>query len=535
MNARQTQNGGEIDDIELITREEFQKQQADHIEKEIFNDAGNAQKTAGLIQQFVHSYEQHKNQVPLEQWLTEEFRKYPRIWSDSFELENAAKEIIVSVQRANRAKESLYQHLDQGKSKESWLAKRIEEGATAAGVSAVGLYAERMDQELMAANVKSYDAIFNKKPDLLGDWEVSNSQYMHGFIAEVDVANHFNINASASHSGVIAEVLGSTSLNSADLAIRDAAGNVLQNVQVKSYADIEQAITNIRSHGYQDQTTLLVHEEQVERLQREFPNLKVTSRLEADGVSADMRSYAEYKQRQYDAQMREETRMYEWNDINRINITKGIGKQALIGAGIVAAFQGVRILGRRIWNSVAGKDNLPVSEDLKEFFTSSIKAAKHVGVQVAVSGAVVVAVKNGWMGKVLRGTPVGQIANAVYIGMENVKILYKLAKGEVTAAEALDAMGNVTTSILGGLVGAGIGMAKGAAFGALLGPVGAVLGGFVGSIVGGMAGSTIAEAVYAGGKVIVKTAAKVVKAVWGGVKDTVKAIGRVLNPLSWFA
>ncbi len=535
MSQKQKDIQSEIVDFEVITQEEYQNQQADRVAKVVFDGEENAEKTGNLITQFVASYEQHKHEMPLNEWLTAEFRKHPTIWQDEAEIESTSREVIASVQDANTAKESLYAHLDKGKSRESWIAKKIEDGAAVAGVTQVGFYAKNLDQALSDANLNAFNAIFNKKEDVFGDWEASANPHMHGFIAEVDVANQFNLNATASQSGVSAEVLGVTSLNSADLVIHDAAGQVLQHVQVKSYADVNQAVNNIRSHGYQSGTTLLVHENQVERLQREFPNLNVTSKLEAGGVSSDMPSYEKLKELQRDAQTREESRQYKWNDVNRINIAKGIGKQALLGAGIAAGMQGTRILSRRIWNKMTGKKNPPVSEDLKEFFESSVKSAKHVGVQVAVSGAVVVAVKSGWVGKLLKGTPAGKIAEAVYVGMENARILYKFAKGEVSGAEAVDAMGNVTCSAVGGLMGASAGMTEGAALGLTFGPVGAVIGGFVGGIVGGMAGSKIGDAVYAGGKALVKTAVSVVKTLFTGVKEAAKAVARILNPFKWFA
>ena len=236
-------------------------------------------------------------------------------------------------------------------------------------------------------------------------------------------------------------------------------------------------------------------------------------------------SYEDLKAQQEQAQRHQEALQYEWNDVKRIKIAKEIGKKALIGAAIVAGIHAARILGRRVWNTLKDKENPPASEDLREFFQSSLRSGTQVGVQVAVTGAVVVAVKNGLI-KVLQNTPAGQIANIVYIGLENAKVLYKLSKGEVNAIEAMDAMGNVTCSVVGGLGGA----AQGGAFGfAMGGPIGSVIG----AIAGGIAGGIIGEAVFAGGKEIVKTAAKVVDTVWEGTKDTAKAAGRVLNPANW--
>ncbi|MCK7577768.1 MAG: hypothetical protein MZV65_19565 [Chromatiales bacterium] len=85
-------------------------------------------------------------------------------------------------------------------------------------------------------------------------------------------------------------------------------------------------------------------------------------------------------------------------------------------------------------------------------------------------------------------------------------------------------MGTVSGSALGGLVGAGLGMTKGAAIGVVFGPVGAMVGGFVGGVVGGMAGSTIGDALYAGGKVLVKTAATMLKTLNDGLKEAATTV-----------
>lgn len=233
--------------------------------------------------------------------------------------------------------------------------------------------------------------------------------------------------------------------------------------------------------------------------------------IECDGANSKPLSKEKAKELQIQAQQKNEAKQYEWNEVNRVAIAKQIGKQALIGACITAGMQGTRILARRVWNNLTGKTNPSESEDLKEFFESSIKSATHVGVQVAVSGGVVIAAKNGWLGKGLKKTPAGLIANIVYVGLENAKILHKLNKGELTKEEALDAMGQTTTATVAAIVCATQGAALGAQLGIPCGPVGIAIGGFVGGVVGGMAGSSIGQAVYAGGKVIVKTAANALK------------------------
>ena len=513
----------------LPDNEPYENEQAGQLADAVFGDEENAENTASLIGQFLVSYGQRQEEQSVEQWLTEEFRKFPAIWHSEEELVVTARDIVQSLQQANDNKVELYAHLDAGKSRESWLAKKIEQGAAAAGVNNVGEYAGRIDQTLTEANALSREAILTSKG------QVNRSDRLHGFLAEHELANRFNLDAAARGSTLRAKVLGSRALDSTDLEIynsagveiRDAAGNLIDSIQVKSYANTDTLVTNIRSHNYPSGTVLMVHEGQVERLQTEFPDLKVVSRYEIDGVQVDMPSYEDLKAQQEQAQLHQEALQYDWNDVNRIKIAKGIGKKALIGAAIVAGIHAARILGRRVWNTLKDKENPPASEDLKEFFQSSLRSGTQVGVQVAVTGAVVVAVKNGLI-KVMQNTPAGQIANIVYIGLENAKILYQFSKREINAIEAMDAMGNVTCSVIGGIWGAVQGGVYGLALG---GPIGSVIG----AIAGGIAGGTIGEAIHAGGKEIVKTAAKVVETLWEGAKDTAKAVGRVLNPLNWFA
>ena len=60
--------------------------------------------------------------------------------------------------------------------------------------------------------------------------------------------------------------------------------------------------------------------------------------------------------------------------------------------------------------------------------------------------------------------------------------IFKFAKGEMTADETLDAMGNTTCCAVGGIYGAVEGAALGAKIGALitLNPVGVAVGSFIG-------------------------------------------------------
>lgn len=527
MNTQTEPNSLESIEAEILTNEEYQNQQADRLAKKVFDGEQNAEKTGHLITRFVASYEQHKNLQPLDQWLTDEFKKYPDIWKNEAEIQSTAIEIITSVQAANDARESLNTHLGKGKSRESWLAKRIEDGAGLSGQASVSSYAATIDATLQQANLDMTKVITNN------NGAISKALHLHGFLAEQHHVDTFNINATSQGSAYRARVLNPVpgegyAKNSMDIGIYDGNGKLVRRYQSKYGQDAESTSKLFEKGDYRGQRKL-VPSEQVDQIEG------ATGTIEIDGIHSKPMSKAEAKEYQEQAQQQQEAKQYEWNEVNRINIAKSIGKQALIGAGITAGFQGIRILSRRVWNRISGQGNPSASEDLKDFFESSLRGSAHVGVQVAVSGAVVVAVRNGWVGTLLKGTPVGQIANMVSSGMQQAKILYKFAKGEVTSAEALDEASRVTCSTVGGLASAGMGMTHGAALGLALGPVGAVVGGFVGGVVGGMAGSKIGELAYEGGKAIVKTAVSAINYVSECAKNVISTVAHALNPLNWFS
>ncbi len=491
---------------------------ADRTAEDVFGSEDNARNTAGLITSFVSSWERHKHEETPAVWLADEFRRYPDLWTGEEEIVSTANEIVANVERANADKASLHAHLDAGKSKASWLAGKIEQGAAAAGAAKVGDYAAGIDKAVETANEQMRKTISTH----------SGNSNLDGYIAEQHHVDTFNLDAAAKDSPLRAERGGSHGKNSVDVVIKDGDGNIVRKYQSKYGKDAQATRKYLKKGDYRGQRKLVPSDQ-------EGGIPQSTDRIEADGVHSKPLTKDEAKRLQEKAQQEQENRYYEWNDVNRIEIAKSIGKQALVGAAITCGFQGARILGRRVWNFLRGKENPPASEDLREFFESSVKSAGHVGAQTAVTGAIVVAVKNGWIKVLKKDTPVGIIVGIVHVGMENAKVLFKLAKGELNGEEALDAMGNCTASAVGGLVGAAKGMVMGAKLGLALGPPGAMIGGFVGGVVGGMAGSKVGEAVWEGGKVFAKTAAKVVKGVVEGTVEVVKNVGRMLNPLNWFS
>lgn len=503
---------------EVIATDEYQETLASKLCESVFDGEDNAAATTDLISSFVQSYERHKDQQPLEEWLCGEFKNYPELWQNHDELKATAQEIITAVEQAGRSKASLQQHLDQGKSQANWLAAEIEKGAATAGSLSVGTYAGGIDQALQQASENARKIITNNAGD------ISFSPNLDGFIAEQHHVDTFNIDAVTKGSSYRAQTLSSYEKNSVDIQIVDADGKVVRQYQSKYGSDAKATEQLFNRGDYADQEKL-VPAGQGEQI----PDS--TEVIEIDGVSSKPLSKAEALEQQRIAREKAEARQYEWNDTNRIEIAKQLGKQALLGACITAGLQGSRILARRVWNKLNGKANPSASEDLKEFFESSLRSTAHIGLQVAVSGALVVAAKNGWVGTLLKNTPAGRIANIACVGLENAKVLYKLAKGELTSPEALDCMAQTTTTTALAIAAATKGMALGAAYGSVFGPVGTAIGGFVGGVASGIVAGSIGEQVYSAGKSLVKTAITTTTRVISSVASGFASLGRAFSSL----
>lgn len=500
--------------LEVLTSEEFQEIQAEQLEQELNHDK-QAENTGNLIVTFVTSYEKNKATMPLEQWLVTEFQNYPNIWQDDADIINHARDVISTITRSNEAKASLYEHTEQGKSQSSWVAKQVELGAKSAGIVNVGEYAGQIESAIERANVDMASTI------LRNDGNISQALNLDGFIAEQHHVDTFNLDAVTKGSSYRAKVLvpdgTAYGKNSMDIGIYDAEGKLVRRFQSKYGQDADATKILFDRGDYRGQRKLVPagHAEHIDG---------ATERVEIDNIQSKPLTKEESKALQEKAQLHEESKTYDWNDVTRGEVAKKIGKQALIGAGLVAGFHGARVFGRRMWNSLLGKENHSLSEDLQEFFESSLKSSAQVGVQVAVSGAIVVSAKNGWLGSILRKSPAKNLAAIAYVGMENAKVLYKLAKGELTGIEAVDAMGKTTASLTISLAAASAGAVKGASIGMVFGPIGAVAGGLIGSIAGGMAGGKVGEYIYDGGKSIVKSAISLVNSTASAVSEGLKKL-----------
>jgi len=491
---------------------------ADAVAKALAITPGKTDKeqTRNTVLSFVASYRHKDQETPDVTWLENEFSKYPNIWKDSGKITQTAKVIVERVKSFEAEKQKLADCRTKGISRESYLKTAIETGAKVQGVTDFGKYTAEIDHALDKANADNIKLMYRM------DGGVNQQLHLDGFIAEQHHVDTFNMEAAAQGSPYRAEVLkpapgDAYGKNSVDIVIRDGNGKIVKRYQSKYGSDAEATQALFEKGDYRGQRKL-VPEGQGKGIEGS------TETIECEGVKSKPLSKEDAKERQRKIQEEQEAKQYEWNDVNGKAIAGSIGQKAGISALCAVGFQGARVLGRRIWNSLTGQPNNDIEEDAAEFAESALKSGASAGLTVAAAGGITVAVKSGWLGPLLQSTPVGTIANAVCVGVENVKVLAEFATGKITGEEALDKAGDATCSLVGSLAAGAEGASIGAAIGTALGPVGTVVGGIAGGIVGGIAGSTIGHAIWEGGKAIVKTVANTVKSVASGIIEGVKNV-----------
>ena len=155
--------------------------------------------------------------------------------------------------------------------------------------------------------------------------------------------------------------------------------------QSKYGADAERT-DELFDHGDYRGQQKLGPEEQVEQI----PGAK--DHIEApDGTRSEGLSKEQAKEMQRKTQEGKNPPEYDWGKAGTGEVCKAIGKKALVAGAFAVGIQGARIIGRRIWNAITGKENQSVTEDLKEFVESAVKSGAGAAGATGAAAAVCMA------------------------------------------------------------------------------------------------------------------------------------------------
>lgn len=476
-----------------------------------------AEELKPIQKQFIDSYIKNKDRMTVAEWLPMKIKSYLPEKSKA-EIQSMSDEIISTLKVNEEKKVSLQRAVENGRSKESWFASEAQKATSHLSTQKAAQYLHDLDEALHSANQSLHNTILTEAG------VVNLNPHLDGFIAEQYHAQAFNLNAEATGSQYRAKVLEPNgkgyAKNSVDIEIVDASGKVVKRYQSKYCKDADATANAFENGDYRGQQKL-VPEEQSASIHK-----KNTAVLEApDGTTSNPLSKQTVKDLQKEAQTG------NWNDLNwnsykAKDLALGIGKQAgqsaLMGVAVGVGFN----VAEKVWNGE--------QIDGEEVVEAALISGADFGIKAAAAGAIKVGAEKGLIAVIPKGTPAGTIANIVYVAVENVKVIGKMASGELTVKEGLEKMEQTTVATVAGITASAKGAAIGATIGTVFGPVGAAVGGFVGGVVGYAAGSKVGEAVVKGVQKIRAKTKEVIKSVGSAAKSAVSSVlSGVKSLFSW--
>lgn len=478
-------------------------------------------KVKDLFKKYLKSYKEKNPQMSDKAWLEQLFRtELPEMTED--EIMQDSKEIVESIKVFDNNLVSCNEAAKSGISKEKWLADKMQEASVGIAVNEYGNILQQMDNVLYAKNAELADALSRN-----ADGHIMMSPNLDGNIAENMIAKTSELSASLQGKNISVEVLESHAANSVDVRAINHDTGQYQNYQLKFGKDAKATIDLLERGNYNNQR-VVVPSEQLEEVQAYFKekgsSKTITDHIEAWGAEGKSFTKEEMKALQEKAQQdgvapEIDYSHYQTKDL-ALNIGKNAGAMALQAAAVTTGL------------NVAAKIFNGEQVDADELVEVAIKTGADTSIKTVTAGTLQVAIRKGIIKFIPKATPAGVIANIACVGIENVKILAKIASGDLSVTKGLDQMGRVTTSMVGGLWGAAKGVVIGASLTSwvpVFGPVLAVATGFVGGMVGYFGGSKLGDTIYNVGKKVAGAAKTVGKAAWNGVKSAVRTVGEKIK------
>lgn len=481
-----------------------------------------AEKVKEIWKRFIKAYQESGEEQEEFLWLEKQLQKELPEKSGE-EIRRMKEEIMDSIREYDAGLQNLTASVEKGKTKERWFAERVEDAAKGVAVNAYGDYLNQIHTAMDEANTQMLRTVLRQ------DNGVKECINLDGFIAEQYHVNSFNAKAALQKSDFYAEIPKQGEAfgkNSFDVVIkkRNEPG-IVHQYQMKFGKDAKATEQLLKRGNYNNQR-LVVPSDQVEEVQAAFPNKTVTDYIggtDKVDIRSDSLTKEEIKKLQLEVQESGKIPRTDWNVYNTKELAVNLGKQAG-AAGIQAALltAGIGLAGR-----VMSGEEIDGGEVVETALTTGADA----GVKAAAGGALTVASQQGILSIIPPGTPPGTIVKIACVGVEDVKILWKAAKGEITMSEALEQMGRTSTSMAAGLCCAGAGAAVGVAALGWIPIVGPIAGGLIGGMAGYTAGSKIGEKVYNGAKKVAGKVKETVSRAWEGAKSIGRGIASGIRSL----
>lgn len=476
-----------------------------------------AKEVGKIIRRFTESYLHKEDSISDKLWLKDKFKEELPNLSDE-EADKLSEDTINTITEFDTNLKSINDSCENGISKEAWFQKKVEEASIGMSINDYGNYLNRIDTAITNGNAQMIRTVTTQAG------EISKCVNLDGFIAEQAHVNEFNIKASLEKSNFRAEVCvpeqGQTyGLNSFDTVIKDInTGKIVHQYQFKFGKDAKATIRLLKDGNYNNQR-FVVPAEQVEEVRKAFPGKSVEAFIGGTNkvnIKSQGLTKQQVKELQLDTQNKTVIPTKEWNNYNTKELAMNLGKNA----GIVGLQSAAITTGFSLATKVISGEQIEGSEVIETALYSGADA----GIKAAAAGAIKVSSEKGIINIIPKETPAGVIANIACVGIENAKILAKVATGELSMTEALDKMGRTTTSMAYGLGWGATGSAIGATAFSWIPIAGPIVGGLTGGMIGYMAGSKFGSTVYSGAKKVANTAKSAAKSAWNGIKSVGRSI-----------
>lgn len=481
-----------------------------------------------MFKKYLKSYKEKDATMTDKEWLEQLFAtELPEVSRE--EAKQDAEEIVESIKVYDENLTSVNEAAKRGVSKESWLADKIQEASVGMSVQEYGRRLQGLDDILHVKNAELADAL-----TVATDGEirrVNMNPNLDGILAENMIAKTTELSGFAQGKNIRVDVLQSNNANSVDVRAINLDTGRYQNYQLKFGKDAAHTIKYIEQGNYNNQQ-IIVPTEQLEEVQAHFKakgsSKTITDHIDAWGVQGKKFTKEDLKQLQRNAQDDGVLPEMDYSHFDTKSLAMSIGKNA----GAMALQSAAITTGLTVANKIFKGE--PVDPD--ELVEVAIKTGADTSIKTVTAGTLQVAIRKGIISFIPKATPAGVIANIACVGIENVKILAKIASGDLSVTKGLDQMGRTTTSMVGGLWGMAQGVALGAKVGCgvgmaltgfipVVGPAFAVASIFTGAMVGYFGGSKLGDAIFSAGKKVAGAAKSVAKAAWNGVKSVGRAIG----------
>lgn len=469
-----------------------------------------------MFTMYLKSYREKEATLSDADWLEQLFKsELPEI-QESIAKQDAL-EIVQSISVFDSSLTSVNEATQKGISKERWLAEKLQESSVGMAVNEYGQKLKAMDDILYHKNMELAEALQRS-----ADGHIKMSPNLDGNIAENMIAHTSELSGFLKGKNIKVEIRDVFTPNSVDVRATNLHTGEYQNYQLKFGKDAKATIDLIERGNYNNQQ-IIVPSEQLKDIQAHFKakgSLKtISDHIDAWGAKGKSFTKQEMKELQISAQNDGIVPEMNYSHYQTTDLAMSIGKNAsAMALQSVAVTTGLNIA-HKIFNGE--------KVDADEMVAIAFKTGADTSIKVVAAGTLQVAIRREIIGLIPKATPAGVIANIACVGIENIKILGKIASGEVSFTKGLDQMGHVTVSMVGGLLGTAKGAVLGASLTAWIPVIGmplAVVTGFVGGMVGYFGGSKLGEAIYNTGKKVAKTAKSVAKVAVSGLKSAGRAV-----------